>query len=296
MQISCGECGASLEVGSAERTAQCPYCASPNVIAGPERSAAPRPELVVPFVLPREHALDTARRWVKGAWLAPSTFRRARVEEVRGVYLPTYLFSAVASTTYAANIGENYSETEEYTDSQGKRQTRTVTKTEWRPLNGAHAAYVSDVVVTASKSIPNHELAAIEPFDLNAVRRFGAKLVSGWIVEDPTLTRDEAVANARSEAMTETQRRLAKFMPGDTHSGLKIASQLSYETLDAILVPTYVLPVRYAEGKPPVRLLVNGQTGRIFGSAPVSGLKVTLLVLAILGVVAALFFAVWAAR
>ena len=105
MHIGCGECGAGLEVGDAQRTAQCPYCGSPNVIAKPAPPDRPLPELVAPFVLPRENALATARRWVKGSWPAPGTFRSANVEEVRGVYVPTYLFTAVAHSRYSASIG-----------------------------------------------------------------------------------------------------------------------------------------------------------------------------------------------
>jgi hypothetical protein len=37
--------------------------------------------------------------------------------------------------------------------------------------------------------------------------------------------------------------------------------------------------VRYAEDRPPVQILVNGQTGRVGGKVPISAIKVTVAVL-----------------
>ncbi len=43
-------------------------------------------------------------------------------------------------------------------------------------------------------------------------------------------------------------------------------------------MPLWVLALRYSEKKPPFRLLINGQTGRTFGKAPMSWLKVGIAV------------------
>ncbi len=58
------------------------------------------------------------------------------------------------------------------------------------------------------------------------------------------------------------------------------------------MLPVWVLPVRYDEQRPPVRLLVNGQTGNIWGRAPVSLIKVAVLFAAVvtIGVLAYLGF------
>ena len=60
---------------------------------------------------------------------------------------------------------------------------------------------------------------------------------------------------------------------------------MSEEHLALTLLPVWVLPVRYAPDKPVVRLLVNGQTGRVFGDPPRSWLKIALAVGLALGVV-----------
>lgn len=230
------------------------------------------------FVLPHERALEEARRWVRRAWIAPEALRKAKVEAIRGIYVPAYLFSATADATYSAGIGEYYTET--YT-SNGKTQTRTVT--EWCTLHGRYTAYVSDIIVTASHGIQNHELEAIEPFDLRALRRYTPRLLSGWIAEEASLEPETCQKLATREAMGEVNRRITAHLPGDRQRGLEFDAHLTDVQQELLLVPVWVLPVIYGQDKKTgkdkvVRLLVNGQTGKLFGKRPYSWTKITVFI------------------
>jgi hypothetical protein len=105
----------------------------------------------------------------------------------------------------------------------------------------------------------------------------------------------ECLALARGEAVETVGGTLGPFMPGDKHRNLTYRTWLEQEHLALTLLPIWVLAVRYAADKPLVRLLVNGQTGRLHGKAPRSWVKITLLVLAIVAVIAAPFALVLAA-
>lgn len=270
-------------LGAHERTARCVYCTSPSVVARPPSPDRPDPAFVLGFVLPPERAVSIARRWIRKPLLAPEAFRRAAPSDIRGLYLPAYVYTASARSQFSAQIGEDYTVTETYTttDSNGNTvtETRTRTETEWRSLSGQHATYVHDRVVTASRGIPNAELEAIEPFDLRALHRYTPKVISGWAAEEPSLAMGDCLAMARQEAVEEVGRMLSRFMPGDSHRALNYRTQLAEEHLALALLPVWVLAVRYAPDQPPVRLLVNGQTGRITGRAPRSTVKVALIVL-----------------
>lgn len=283
-----------LDVAPEHRTAKCPYCASPQVVERPASPDRPNPTFVLAFVLPEERAKTIARDWARGRWFAPTAFRHAPIGDTRGVYLPSYLYTASAHTTYNASIGENYTETETYTttDSEGKTvtRTRTVTKTEWRSLSGSHSEYVSDIFVTASRGIPNAELEAIEPFDLRALHRYTPKVVSGWTAEEPSLGPDECMQLAQQEALAEIGNRLGSFMPGDSHRDLQYQTVLREQNAVLTLVPVWVLAVRYADDKPVVRLLVNGQSGKIYGRRPLSWPKVILFVVTLLVLIVGLYF------
>ena len=253
----------------------------------------PVPAFTLPFVVDAEHARALVARWLRtrGFFHDPK-LRTAVIDEMRGVYVPTYLYAAIARSQYVAEIGENYTETETYTttDSKGNSVTRTrqVTKTEWRTLQGSRSGYVMDVIVTASRGLPNHELERIEPFDLRQMRRYQPALFAGWIAEEPTLSVASCFEIARAEALEKVGRALAAFMPGDSHRGLRHSTMLEHETAALMHVPVWILAARHDPHKPPVRIVMNGQSGEVFGRAPVSVFRILLVVAIVLAVVAAL--------
>ncbi|MCB9603052.1 MAG: hypothetical protein H6722_15315 [Sandaracinus sp.] len=291
--FECQACGARVEIEDDRRTGKCLYCGSPQVIDRPPSADRPSPTFGLAFVVTPERALETARAFVRRPFFAPTAFRKAKVDDVRGIYLPAYLYTAVAHTQYEAQIGENYTVTETYTTTQnGKTVTRTRTrvKTEWRGLSGRCSTFVGDHVVSASRGLPNAELESIEPFDWRAIKRYAPRLISGWATEEPTLAPAEVAHEARTEASNAVGARLARFMPGDSHRALRWQTTFEHEDLELVLVPLWILPVRYREDKAPVRLLVNGQTGRVHAKTPTSWVKVTVAV--VLGI-ALLTLAIW---
>jgi hypothetical protein len=278
--FTCGQCGASLSF-SGVRTQTCPYCASPNFVERPPAAHRPRPALAIAFTGDAAVARRRLDLWLGSrTWFADARIKRARVEDLRGVYLPAYLYSAVAQTDYTAAIGEQYTETETYKvkDAQGNKrtETRSVTRTEYRPLAGRHVGYVTDVVVSASAGLGHAELHAIEPFDFLQLRRFSPAVISGWITEEFSRDADDCRRASRGEAIDEIGQRLRAFMPGDSHSDLAWRTRVEWESLDPILVPVWVFAVRYRDDRPALRVVINGQTGAIAGKVPLAWWKVAL--------------------
>src|SRR4051794_2334216 len=155
--FACQRCGAGLAFEGV-RTATCPYCASPNFVEREPTPGRPDPKFVVAFTGDAEQARAGLRSYLHSRrWFADTAVARATIDDMRGVYLPGYLYSAVAHTHYTATIGEHYTETEKYetTDADGnkKTETRTVTRTEHCPLSGTHVGYVTDVVVSGSRGM-----------------------------------------------------------------------------------------------------------------------------------------------
>lgn len=295
--LACQNCGAAMRVPEHAMTTVCPHCASPSVVARPpSRDHAP-PLFVMPFVFGRAAALDTVKRWLNNARgvFTHSGLRKATVDDVRGVYVPACLYGAVAWSDWSASIGENYTTTETHTttDSKGNSvtETRTVTHTEWRPLAGRRATYVHDVLVTASASVGNAELEGIEPFDLRALRRFVPAAIAGWWAEEPTLTIATCAELARGEALERVELELSAFMPGDRSKDLEHSTRFEHEVLDPVLVPVWVLAVRYDPTKPALRVLINGQSGRVLGHVPLSWPRIVTAIVLVLLIVAGVVLA-----
>lgn len=292
--FACQNCGAGLAFEGV-RTETCPFCASPNFVERPAATGQPDPQFVVTFVGDREVARRALDRWLGSRTMfADSRLKAAKVEDIKGVYAPSYLYSAVAHTDYTAQIGENYTETETYTetDSQGRTvtKTRTVTRTEYRPLSGRHVSYVTDVIVSASAGLSNSELERIEPFDLKQMRRFAPALVSGWIAEEFARGAGECEKSSRHEAMDQIGGKLRRFMPGDSYSDLAWKTVVSWESMDPILIPVWLFALRYRADKPALRVVINGQTGKIDGKVPLSPLKIIATIVVVLAIIAGIIY------
>ena len=287
---SCQQCGAGLWFGGV-RTELCPYCASPNFLERAPARDQPRPRFVIGFAHDADRAKQLLARWLGSRhWFADTAIKRGTLENLRGVYLPAYLYSAATRTDYTASIGEHYTETEdvETTDAQGNKKTerKTVTRTEYRPLAGSHVGYVTDVVVSASIGLAQQELGRVEPFDMAQLRRFDPHVISGWISEEYSRTADECSATSRTEVTDEVGARLRRFMPGDSHADLAWRTRVSWESMDPILLPIWVAAVRYRADRPPLRVVINGQTGKATGQVPIAWWKVVLAVAAVAALVA----------
>jgi hypothetical protein len=296
MTFACEQCGASVDFAGVS-SARCPYCASPSVVERAPAPGLPQPSFVIAFASDEARARTTLKEFLgRRRWFSDGAISRAQVDALRGVYVPAYLYSAVARTTYSALIGEHYEETEEYTerDSEGKTvtKTRTVTRTEHCPLAGLHTGYITDVVVSGSKGLGDRELDAVEPFDMRQLRRHAPAIVSGWIAEDFGRVGADCMAEARTEAMDEIGVRLKRFMPGDSHSELAWSTKLSWEAMEPVLVPMWIAAARYRDDKPPLRVVINGQTGAVHGDLPTSWVRVVAAIVVALAVIAGIIYLV----
>jgi hypothetical protein len=291
--FACGQCGAGLAFDGV-LTASCPYCASPSFVERPPAAGQPEPRFVVTFAGDANGARRSLERWLGSrTWFADPALRRARVADLRGIYVPAYLYSAVAHADFNASIAEHYTETETRTKDDGTTETRTVTRTEYRPLSGRHLSYVTDVVVSASRGLTHGELGAIEPFDFRTMRRFAPALITGWIAEEFSRDADDCRVATHGEALEQIGMRLRRFMPGDGFSDLHWRAAIHWEAMDPVLVPVWVFAVRYRDERPPLRVAINGQTGKIAGKVPLSWPRIV-AALVVLAAIAA--FVIWRFR
>src|SRR3569623_739260 len=145
--FACEQCGAQLAFDGV-RTTRCPYCASPSVVERPASQGQPDPRFVVAFTGDAAGARASLERWLGSRhWFVDPALRTARIDDLRGIYVPAYLYSAVAHADYTASIAEHYPEEETYKAKDGETKTRTVTRTEYRPLAGCFVLFVFVVVV-----------------------------------------------------------------------------------------------------------------------------------------------------
>jgi len=295
----CENCGAQVATDPSQRSYVCPFCDSTYVVELDQQAGGRQPpEFVIGFAVTQEEAEKKFRGWISESSLfRPGDLKLARVaEKLRGLYLPFWSFSMLGQSRWSARIGEYWYRTQTYTttDSKGRTVTRThrVRETEWWDLAGWHHRYYAGYLVSGSQGLPQEVAERIKPFHLPALKRYAPSYLAGWLSEEYSVERDDALAACQQEFYRREQQNVADFVPGDTHRNLHVQTNFNNVNSDLILLPVYLLSYRYGERL--YRFLVNGQTGKVAGDKPLSWKRVWLAIgggALLVALVVLLFFA-----
>ncbi len=281
---ACPNCGAEVDFSGDLIGQACAFCDSPLL----EQKDVDRPPVhgVAPFVLDRVAAATRLQQRLQQSRMAPEAVRSAvRPEELVGVLVPFWCYDADARSDYQADLGIHWYETVTYTVTvNGKTQVRTkqVRRTEWHELSGSHVHRYRDHLVSGSRGISEPEANELEPFDLGRLRDFEPALVAGNVAERPTVDHEAARQVAAQELANLENAAIARFLPGDEVRNVRNQTSTHVGQVKLILLPVWVS--NWSHKDRVFRLLVNGQTGEVVGQVPRSGLKIFLLVLALLTV------------
>ncbi len=291
--VKCQSCQA-ISVFDAERVGQrCDFCGSSALVPYADIKEAFRPESLLAMKISETQVRDTIRHWYGSRWFAPNKLKHAALTDtVKGLYIPYWTFDAQVQGDWTAESGYYYYETESYTDSEGKSQTRQVQKIRWVPSSGSLGHFFDDELVPASRGVQPEMLRKVEPFPTRELVAYQAGFLSGWVVERYQIDLLSAAQKAREGMEAEMNRLCASEVPGDTHRFLNVHTDYSGQTFKHILVPIWLLTYDY--GSRNYQVVINAYTGAIAGKYPLSWTKITLAVLA--GVAAVGIFALLSHR
>ncbi|MGZ3884487.1 MAG: hypothetical protein ACXVPD_09815, partial [Bacteroidia bacterium] len=137
--VKCSNCAASTTLQPNVTSSSCPYCDTPLVVTNASTSQIIKPKYILPFKIERKKANEEFIKWVGGLWFAPNDLKKyaeQSAEKLNGLYMPYWTYDSDTTSEYTGMRGEYYYETETYTDSNGKEQTREVQRTRWYPASG----------------------------------------------------------------------------------------------------------------------------------------------------------------
>ena len=276
--VRCQSCQA-ISVFDAERVGQrCDFCGSSALVPYEEIKEAFRPESLLPMKISETQVRDAIRRWYGSRWFAPNKLKSAALTDtVKGLYIPYWTFDAQVHADWTAESGYHYYETETYTDSEGKSQTRQVQKTRWQPSSGALDHFFDDELVPASRGVQPELLRQVEPFPTDELKPYQPGFLSGWVVERYQIDLVAAAQTARQEMDAEMEKLCGEGVPGDTYRNLNVDSDYSGQTFKHVLVPLWLLTYNY--GARNFQVVINGYTGAIAGKYPKSWVKILFAVL-----------------
>jgi predicted RNA-binding Zn-ribbon protein involved in translation (DUF1610 family) len=276
--VQCQSCRAVMVFDPTRVGQNCEFCGSPALVDYQEIKAPITPQSLLPFKVSQGHVREQIRRWYASKWLAPGKLKsRALVDTVHGVYLPYWTFDAHVVCPWRAEAGYYYYTTESYRDSQGRTQARQVRHVRWENATGTVTHFFDDQPVPGTQGIRHDLLRGIEPFPTADLVPYDAAMLSGFVVEHYQVVLLDAAERSVAQMRAALEAMCAQQVPGDTHRGLEIFPTFSGQTFKHVLLPVWLLTYDY--GATPYQVVVNGYTGKMEGTYPVSWWKVAGLVL-----------------
>jgi ribosomal protein S27E len=288
----CQECGANVVFPDGVTATKCTFCGSSKVLEQAENQNAIRPESLLPFAVDKKRANQAFGDWIGKLWFRPSDLRRlARVQDVAGVYVPFWTYDAHVESSWTAEAGYYYYETEEYTtqeNGQSVTQQRQVQRTRWERAWGHRADDFDDVLVCASVGLPRELADKLSTFETTKLVPYSPGFLAGWRAEEYAVDLQHGFDFARQKMETEQQGRCGRDVPGDTHRSLHVDNAFSALTFKHVLLPVWIAAYRY--NNQIYRFLVNGQTGEVVGKAPWSWIKIALCTLTLVATAIILYY------
>jgi predicted RNA-binding Zn-ribbon protein involved in translation (DUF1610 family) len=291
--FKCNSCNATIAVEPNVTATVCPFCGSHHVLAQEQSTRVIKPESVLPFQVDQKTAVQKFRTWLGRGWFRPNAVKQiaANAEaRLQGVYLPFWTFDAQTFSRWQAEAGYHYYVTERYTvNVNGKSEVRTrqVQKTRWQHASGTHTEFFDDVLVYATRSVKESILTHVYPFDTAKLVPYQPQYLAGWRAEEYQVGLEEGWKSAQNIIQERLRDACGREVPGDTYRNLRVQTQMSDTTFKHTLLPVWIASYRYTNKV--YNFMVNGQTGKVKGEAPISWWKVLLTVLIVLLLMALIF-------
>ena len=279
---TCQSCGGEIVADETTGATECPFCGNSVVMTG-HFSGSLKPDLVIPFKLDKKAAMDALKKHYKGKVLLPKVFKdENRVKEVKGVYVPFWLFDADAKgfVRYNATRVRHWSDSNyNYTETSHYRVIR------------AGGIGFQNVPVDGSTKMDDTLMESIEPFDLSDGVDFNTAYLSGFFADKYDVDAESSTGRANQRMKNSTEQAFASTVIGYT-TVVPLSTNISLNNGRAryALYPVWMLTTKWKDKS--YTFAMNGQTGKIVGDLPMDLSLFFKWLFGVAGAVAALCFGI----
>lgn len=283
----CKNCGAKEIVSNKDIATKCSFCGTPNVVKTNELSGF-KPNGVIPFNLTKDQAAEKAVKWVKKKFFVVRSFKKSvKSETISGCYEPSFTFDCNTQTAYSGVLGKYETKVRRVNG-----RTETYREIKYFNISGNKACGFDDVLVDATSNDKERAIKLISPFDTNNSKDYDESFLLGFSASQYDKEPKECWGLAIKEIDESIKRAVLSGYHYDVVKTFNASTEYNDKTFKYVLLPIYVGYFMYKNKQ--YNYFVNGETGRIAGKAPLSAIKILLVVLiallAIGGILLAVYF------
>jgi len=254
----CKQCGGEIVADETTGATHCPYCGNPVVLSG-HFAGLLKPDLVIPFKVDKKAAIDALKNHYKGKRLLPKVFKdQNHIEEVKGLYVPVWLFDADAD----ANVEYEATRVRTWSDSE-----YNYTATSHYAIIRSGGIGFENVPVDGSTKMDDTLMESIEPFDIREAVPFKTAYLPGYLADKYDVDAQASIARANQRIKQSTEDAFRNTVQG-YETVTTVTSNISLQNGRAryALYPVWILNTDWTGKK--FTFAVNGQTGKIAGDLP----------------------------
>ena len=255
---TCNTCGGEVVGDETIGATECPFCGNPVVMIG-QFAGDLKPDLVIPFKLDKDDAIKALKKHYGGKKLLPKVFKdQNRVKEVKGVYVPVWLFDADAQgfVQYKASRVRTWSDS---------RYNYTETSY-FNVVRGGSLGF-ENVPVDGSTKMDDDLMESIEPFNIAEAVDFQTAYLAGYLADKYDVDSESSIQRVNERIKKSTEEAFASTVQGyTTVTPTMINISLANGTAKYALYPVWMLTTQWNGQK--YTFAMNGQTGKLVGDLP----------------------------
>ena len=276
----CQSCAGEIVADSTLGATSCPYCGNKLVMTA-QFSGSLKPDLIIPFKLDKEAAKKALKDYYAGKFLLPNSFKdENRINEIKGVYVPFWLFNSEAS----ANVRYKATKLRTWEDSKF-RYTET---SHFNIIRNGNLAF-DDIPVDGSSKMRDDVMESIEPFALEAAKDYSSAYLAGYMADKYDVDADASIVRANERIKKSTESKFRETVTGYNTVNVENSSvNLKGGKARYALLPVWMLTTIWNDTS--YLFAMNGQTGKLIGDLPMDKSKYQKVFMGVFAGVTALLY------
>ena len=260
---NCRSCGAHVISETNELSINCPSCNNPTVLLGKFQGTM-KPDYIIGFKLDKTQAVAKLKEHYKGKFFLPKAFSSENhVNEIKGMYVPYWLFSGEVegSITYKAD--------KTYTKEEGDYKVKTV---EHYKIHREGKFKFNKLPMDASSKLDDTYMESVEPFNYADMAPFSSSFLPGFMADIYDVSVEDAAGRIAERLINSMKENLRKTVNG--YENVRIDSDainIRKDTVNYAFLPVWILNTKWNDKN--YTFMMNGQTGKFIGDLPVDKAK-----------------------
>lgn len=262
----CQSCAGEIITDATTVASQCPYCGNAVVIAS-ELEGSFRPDLVIPFKLDRDMAIQSLSTFLNDKKLLPKCFRTENhIEEILGVYVPFWLYNCTAKGSVVLG-GQKI---KHWSDARFN-----YTKTDHFKIHREGSVQLAKVPADGSQKMDDALMDSLEPYDYSAAVDFQTGYLAGYLAEKYDVTSEENLDRVNKRITETLIQQFQSTVQGYSNTQLERKDiDILEGKIELALLPLWMLRTKY-NGEEYI-FAMNGQTGKFVGELPIDNGRVAM--------------------